>query len=681
MTATPSWSQRVWADLQPGPGRLPATLRIVLATVVSLILMMVLQMPFAALGLYFVFLVGRDSPFVSVISGLYAMGALVFAVAAELAVVIVTDNDPTARLISVGVVALIAGLLMAASTLPPLGSIWGLVYCTLIPLWERPAPADALVKSSLYLVGTISIAFGVSVAVEYLFAFRSAADRLTDQIILRYKTVAGVYSLFAQGASPAQLGAPLVGLNRLAGAGQRPMQALHNAALESGAETVAGRPLSRVRLTLLAEMMDAAAAYASAHPAGVPAEERQRCAEIARHCTERSVPSAGAPSPEPTSSVGASLLDRIEAKLYAALADPADAEAEASAQVVELPAAKTPFLVPGAITNRNSIEFALKVALCAFVCYVFYFAVAWPGISTSVTTVFITALGNSGAIKQKLLNRLVGSALGGALALFAAAFLFPNMDSIFSLTLLIAAVAFISAWSACGRQFGYAGLQIAFSFYLIAFEGFSAPTQLAPARDRLIGILVALFVIWLVFDQLWPIRTVTAMRAALATILKNQARVLRLFETDLPQSARLQQVEVLRDLSAKTIAGLRTLNDTIPYEFGVDRRQHERSGAAILKTALSVVPFFWQQLAAMGHDPALGFATDERLKAMRRVLAERLDVLAAAALKKSVPADLADADLADPALLDDPRYAEYVAATLHSHREFRTQIEALAAEV
>jgi len=104
------------------------------------------------------------------------------------------------------------------------------------------------------------------------------------------------------------------------------------------------------------------------------------------------------------------------------------------------------------------------------------------------TTVLITGLSTSGATKQRLVFRLAGSFIGGLiLALGATVFLFPYMDSITSLVLLTAAVALLSAWVAGGRNFSYVGLQIAFSYYLVVFAGFSAPTELAPARDRLIA--------------------------------------------------------------------------------------------------------------------------------------------------------------------------------------------------
>src|SRR5271169_189576 len=134
------------------------------------------------------------------------------------------------------------------------------------------------------------------------------------------------------------------------------------------------------------------------------------------------------------------------------------------------------------------------------------------------------------------------------------------MDSITSLVVLVAVVAFISAWWAGGRRFNYVGLQIAFSFYLVAFEDFHAPTELAPARDRLIGILVALVVMWFVFDQIWPVRTITAMRRSLASILRSEAEFFGA-ELEIPQHEELiRKTDVLRDHVGKTMAAIRSMN-------------------------------------------------------------------------------------------------------------------------
>ena len=232
-----------------------------------------------------------------------------------------------------------------------------------------------------------------------------------------------------------------------------------------------------------------------------------------------------------------------------------------------------------------------------------------------------------------------------------------------------------------GRQFGYAGLQIAFSFYLVAFEGFSAPTELAPARDRLVGILVALVVIWVVFDQLWPVRTVTAMRRALATILRSEARFLRAIDSDAPHTVRLQQVDGLRDQIGKTIAGLRMLNDTVAYEFGVDRGEHGRAGELILRAALSAVPFFWNQLAVLHNERDRDSFTEPGLVEMRRKVAVQLDAMAAAVTKETAFVPVPAADLADPSLLISPRFGEYVRNTVAAHEEIQTRVYALTAHV
>src|SRR5690348_6483345 len=95
------WADRFWQDLQPTPGRLGITLRIVLATILAVVLVMTLHVPAGAFALYFIFLLARESPAVSFQSGLVALLSASMAVAVQLAVVIVTDNNPAARVISV----------------------------------------------------------------------------------------------------------------------------------------------------------------------------------------------------------------------------------------------------------------------------------------------------------------------------------------------------------------------------------------------------------------------------------------------------------------------------------------------------------------------------------------------------------------------------------------------------
>jgi multidrug resistance protein MdtO len=677
------WADRLWQDLEPTPGRWNGALRIVLASVITLLLVMTLRMPFAGLGMYFVFLVGRDSPAVSFRSSIFILLTLVASISTVLAIVLLTDNDPMARVLGVAVVTFLAGMIMLGSTVPALASSFGFIFTTLIALWETHAPAGPLVKEMLYLLGTISLSVLSVLAVEYIFAGQHPAEELQQQRIIRYQALEAMFSLYAQGADPAQISPAVIRVARLAATGQSGMQRLYNTIVERNLDTGPLPIGTRVRLTMLAQLMDVSAAFGFQYPSLSDPALRQRCAHIADLCREFA--GGGIPHDrrlqlmtEPPIGSDLSLLDRVDGVLHSILSMPVEAAAAADKEFVALPSSKIPLLVPGALRQPQTIAFALKLSLCATLCYIVYQAVAWPGISTAVTTVLITGLSTSGATKQRLVFRLAGSFIGGLiLALGATVFLFPYMDSITSLVLLTAAVALLSAWVAGGRNFSYVGLQIAFSYYLVVFAGFSAPTELAPARDRLIGILLALVIIAFVFDQIWPVRTVTAMRAALATILRGAARYLRLPETARNHADLLRQADSFRDQIGKTVAGIRSMNDTIEYEFGVDRSLHALTGQTIIRAALASVAFFWNQFAVLHREEDRAFLTQPELIAMRRTMAEGMDVMANAAVNKTQFAVIDRDSLVNSSLLTHSLYGEFARNSVARYQELELAVSDL----
>jgi multidrug resistance protein MdtO len=665
-TVLSTWTDHIWQDLVPTPGRLNSTLRIVLASVITLLLLMTLRMPFAGIGMYFVFLIGRDSPAVSFRSSILIMLAVIASICTVFGVVSLTDNDPMARVLGVAAVTFVAGMIMLSSTVPALASAYGFIFCTLIALWETSAPADPLVKQMLYFIGTIGLAVVSVLAVEYVFAGQHPAEELQQQRITRYKALQVMYSLYAEGADSAQINEAVAGVSRLAATGQSGMQRLYNTIVERNLDTGPLPIGTRVRITMLAQLMDLSAAFGWQHPSLPEPDLRQRCAHIAGLCRDLSsgtIPQQQKLEMTTERSIGPdpSLLDRVDGVLHSILSMPLEAARASDKQLVALPSNKVPLLVPGAIRQPQTIAFALKISLCATLCYIIYQSIAWPGISTAVTTVLITGLSTSAATKQRLIFRLVGSFIGGLiLALGATVFLFPHMDSITSLVILTASVAMLSGWVAGGRNFNYVGLQIAFSFYLVVFEGFSAPTELAPARDRLIGILLALVIMAVVFDQLWPVRTVTAMRTALAVILRGTASFLRLPETARSRTELLSQADGLRDQIGKTIAGIRTMNNTIEYEFGVDRQLHAHAGETILRAALALVAFFWNQFAVLHNEQDHDFVSEPALLQLRSALANGMDAMAQSVAKKTDFAPVHAEALIDTSLLTHSRYGEYV---------------------
>jgi uncharacterized membrane protein YccC len=160
-----------------------------------------------------------------------------------------------------------------------------------------------------------------------------------------------------------------------------------------------------------------------------------------------------------------------------------------------------------AFTNPAHVHFALKVTFAAMFCYIFYSAIDWSGIHTAFITCTFIALETTEATFYKGTLRIVGCLIGGALALFSIVFLIPHMETIASLVVLVACAAAIAGWVATGSQrISYAGLQVAFAFFISIFQGYAPDTDLDKVRDRVVGILFGLVVTGLVFHYVWPER-------------------------------------------------------------------------------------------------------------------------------------------------------------------------------
>ena len=678
------WLQRVWQDLQPTPGRLSMALRMTLASILVLVLMLVLQMPYIAYGLYFVFLIGRESPSVSLRTSVALVASIALIIPAEMGVVIVSDNDPMARILSVAIATFIGGMILVSTSLPSLGGAIGFIYCVVIGFWEHNAPEDILVKNSLRLVAAFALAAACCVAVEYVFGARSPTDRLDDQFRIRYRALQEMFSLCAQQeVSTKQRLDAAARVSRLAVAGGAGMMDLYNQIVDRNLDTGSLPIGTRVQITMLAELMDHAAAFGLQSETRDDADIRHRCARIAEQCG-RLIP---APIPQSTKRLDPqhqttnSLLERVEATIHSILVMPVDLGPAKNRELAVLPSKKVPFLIPGAIKDKDNIAFALKISLCATLCYIVYNAIDWPGLSTSVTTVMVTGLSTTAAMKQRFTLRVLGSLLGGLiLGLGTIAFLFPYMDSITSLIVLVAPVAFLGSWLAGGPRFNYLGVQVAFAFYLVAFLDFGASTELAPARDRFVGILFAVVVMWFVLDQIWPVRTVTAMRRVLGTVLRSGAGLFLLIDNVKQRELLLRETDGLRDRLGKNISALRTMSEVVEYEFGVDREQHIRLSELILRTSITAAALIWNEVAVLHDEQVIELFAEPGLVEMHRQLAEHLNIMAEAIAGKTGFPSESSTDLARPSLLNSEHNGEYARNTIARYQDLRDLALALSRE-
>lgn len=164
------------------------------------------------------------------------------------------------------------------------------------------------------------------------------------------------------------------------------------------------------------------------------------------------------------------------------------------------------FFHADAFTNPAHVHYAIKTTAAAMFCYLFYTLVDWPGIHTCFITCYIVSLGTAGEAVEKLRLRIAGCLLGAMLGVAVMIWLVPMATSIESLLAIVIGGTLLSGWVAAGSpRIAYAGLQIAFAFYLCVIQGSSPEFDLTIARDRVIGILIGNFVAYVMLTSVWPV--------------------------------------------------------------------------------------------------------------------------------------------------------------------------------
>jgi multidrug resistance protein MdtO len=209
---------------------------------------------------------------------------------------------------------------------------------------------------------------------------------------------------------------------------------------------------------------------------------------------------------------------------------------------------------------------------------------------------------------------------------------------------------------------------------------FGASTELAPARDRFVGILFAVVVMWFVLDQVWPVRTVTAMRRVLGTVLRSGAGLFLLIDNVTQRDVLLRETDGLRDRLGKNISAIRTMSEVVEYEFGVDREQHLRSSELMLQISITAAALIWNQVAVLHDEQGIDFFAEPGLVKMRRQLADHLNIMAEAIARKTgFPSEDA-ASLAGPPLLNSEHNGEYTRNTIARFEDLQNLALALSRE-
>ncbi len=212
-------------------------------------------------------------------------------------------------------------------------------------------------------------------------------------------------------------------------------------------------------------------------------------------------------------------------------------------------------------------------------------------------------------------------------------FILPYLDSIAGFTVLFMLVTVVAAWiMSSGPRLSYFGSQVAVSFYLINLQEFAVQTSLSVARDRVVGVLLGLLVMWFAFDQLWGTSAAVEMKRTMISNLRLLAQFVR---EPLPEEQRtaIERSYSLRETINANFDNVRAAADGVLLEFGPNRQQDLALRGQIREWQPRVRALFMTEIALLKYRLNLpGFELPESVRRSQQEfdnqLAKMLDGMA-----------------------------------------------------
>jgi len=535
-----------------------------------MIITMVFRLPYGAYSAFYVFQLSRESQRASIQSAQTIIAAFGVSTGVALIGAMLVLSDPDLRLMWVFATLFI--MFYAVSTLTSYGASlrFGYLLAIVIPQFDRPISAEAKIEGTLWVVFVLTLATGIALWVELLVVrFTESAD-LIGLLQRRLACVEDLLKAYAHGRSPDAAKENLarfsrLGTSRLRNILQRSPQSRHYREQMGAVVGLVGNLINLGMEWRLGNVFDRARVQALAVNVG-----RIR-ADLLNGRTPPPIPFNESAS----SSDSALLLERMESTV--SLIDEM-LIAHQSLSAYELQQSRreqaSRLLVPDAFSNPEHLRFALKGCLAASLCYLTYNLIDWPGISTAIITCFLTALTTTGASRQKQTLLLAGAAAGGLLGVASQLFVLPYIDSIAGFTAWFIVVTIAAAWFVtCTPRLSYFGLQVAFAYNFVNLQEFAIQTSLTPARDRVAGILLGLFMMWLVFDRLWGAPAAVSMKTGFISTLRLLAQFAREPIAENLRTA-IERGYSLRDAIEKGFEDVRARADQVLFEFGSSREEN-----------------------------------------------------------------------------------------------------------
>jgi multidrug resistance protein MdtO len=559
-------------ELTPYPERAALVARMVIAATIVMLITMTFRMPYGAYASLYALTISRESPqttgkVVTSIVAAFVLGGVYVLIGAWF-----FSGDPLLRLL--WVIGSLFASFYAISTMTNYAASarFGYLIIITVPLWDSQIPTELKVEGTLWAVWAITIASVVAGVGVFLFGAMRPGDEVVRSIADRLASVEELLTCYSAGRPVDDKTEKKV--TRLAMLGTSRLRST----LGRSTHSEQYREQMGAVVVLVARLVDIAANLTQLR-IQVAGDDRQRIralaasvASIHADLLSGRVPDRIEVNSENEPSAAVPLLREMEKTVL--LIPMVFSGSGLVSAYVPSPRAdqrRSTLFVADALSNPEHLKFGLKGCLAASLCYIIYNSVDWPGISTSITTCLLTALSTVGASRQKQVLRFAGAIGGGVVAgMGAQVFILPYVDSIAGFTLLFVVVTGIAAWFATSSpRLSYFGVQFAVGFYLIHLQEFTIQTSLAVARDRVAGILLGLFMMWLVFDQLWGSSAGVEMRRTFISNLRSLGQLVR---EPLAGREKTWRSDSLRETINTNFDKVRSLADGVLLEFGPSRQ-------------------------------------------------------------------------------------------------------------
>jgi multidrug resistance protein MdtO len=557
------------------PGRTALVARMTIAATLVMIVCMTFRVPYAYQAAIYVLMISRQTSretWKSVVTILLftAVGAAYFLVSMRF-----VANLPLLHFLWVIGTFFLVFYAISTLTNNTAAVIFAIMVALGVPLWDRHVSAETNVEDTLWLCLAVLIGVVITAGVEFTFVRLRPGDEVVLPITERLAAVENLLTCYAEGrpVDPAIereiTRLDLQGTSLLRLALRRSGYSRQYSVEIGGVVALVGRLIDlAATLTLLRFELSA--------------NDQRRFRNLASTVATIRGELVNRRAPAPVHFDGDRQVTSFTpflGEMEHTVALIPDAFADSRLIQEYLPSAENTrrgaLIVPDALTNPEHLQFALKGCVAASVCYLTYNLVAWPGISTAVTTCLLTALTTIGSSHQKQILRIAGAIFGGFLiGMGSQVFILPYCDSIAGFVVLSVAVTALSSWFITSSpRLSYFGMQVAVAFYLINLDGFKMQTSLSVARDRVVGILLGLFIMWLVFDQLWGVPAAVQMKK---TFISNLRLVAQFAREPLSKDAKtaIARSLALRETINSNLDKARALADGVLLEFGPSREQN-----------------------------------------------------------------------------------------------------------